>query len=280
MEKVQHLNKLVLQNVSFEYGAGRESVPVLNGMELSVRMGEFVSVVGPSGCGKSTLLSLLAGLARPTSGTILLDGREVTGPGVERGIVFQHYSLFPWMTARSNITFGLKRVRPGASSRELRAFADRSLELVGLGGLGNKFPSQLSGGMQQRVAIARAFAMAPDILLMDEPFSAVDTKNRLTLQELLLRLCDEGDTRKTVVFITHDIDEAILLADRVVVMSARNGSVLKEFPVPFERPRRRGAVVRGDAYARLRNSVIDLFHEDEELSLSDGGAGEERSINR
>jgi NitT/TauT family transport system ATP-binding protein len=280
LEKVQHLNKLVVQNVSFAYSGGRESVPVLNGMELSVRAGEFVSVVGPSGCGKSTLLSLLAGLTRPTGGTILLDGREVTGPGVERGIVFQHYSLFPWMTARSNITFGVRRVRPGTGSRELRALADRYLELVGLGGLGNKFPSQLSGGMQQRVAIARAFAMAPDILLMDEPFSAVDTKNRLTLQELLLHLWDEGEKRKTVVFITHDIDEAILLADRIVVMSARDGSVLKEFPIPFERPRRRGAIMKGDVYARLRNSVIDLFHEDEELLLSDGGTPEERTINR
>jgi len=245
-------------------------VPVLNGMELSVRTGEFVSIVGPSGCGKSTLLLLLAGLTRPTAGTILMDGREVTGPGVERGIVFQHYSLFPWMTARANIAFGLKQVRPGDGSRQLRALADHYLELVGLGGLGDKFPSQLSGGMQQRVAIARAFAMAPDILLMDEPFSAVDTKNRVTLQELLLRLWDEGDARKTVVFITHDIDEAVLLADRVVVMSARSGSVVKEFPIPFERPRLRGAIMRGDRYARLRNSVVDLFHEDEELLLSDG----------
>jgi len=268
--KVQHLNKLVLQNVSFTYGGGHETVPVLNGMELSVRTGEFVSIVGPSGCGKSTLLLLLAGLTRPTAGTILMDGREVTGPGIERGIVFQHYSLFPWMTARANIAFGLKQVRPGGGSRQLRALADHYLELVGLGGLGDKFPSQLSGGMQQRVAIARAFAMAPDILLMDEPFSAVDTKNRVTLQELLLRLWEEGDARKTVVFITHDIDEAMLLADRVVVMSARNGSVLKEFPIPFERPRLRGAIMRGDRYARLRNSVVDLFHEDEELLLSDG----------
>ena len=270
MGKVQHLNKLVLQNVSFTYGGGHETVPVLNGMELSVRTGEFVSIVGPSGCGKSTLLLLLAGLTRPTAGTILMDGREVTGPGVERGIVFQHYSLFPWMTARTNIAFGLKQVRPGDGSRQLRALADHYLELVGLGGFGDKFPSQLSGGMQQRVAIARAFAMAPDILLLDEPFSALDTKNRVTLQELLLRLWDEGDARKTVVFITHDIDEAMLLADRVVVMSARNGSVLKEFPIPFERPRLRGAIMRGDRYARLRNSVVDLFHEDEELLLSDG----------
>jgi len=277
--KVEHPNKLLIQNVSFAYGRGRETVPVLNGMDLSVRTGEFLCVVGPSGCGKSTLLSLLAGLARPTSGIILLDGKEITGPGLDRGIVFQHYSLFPWMTARSNITFGLKRVRPGVASHELRAVADRYLDLVGLGGLGSKFPSQLSGGMQQRVAIARAFAMAPNILLMDEPFSAVDTKNRVTLQELLLRLCDQGDTRKTVVFITHDIDEAILLADRVVVMSARNGSVLKEFPIPFERPRRRGVIVKGDAYARLRNSVVDLFHEDEELLLSDEGCGKERTAN-
>jgi len=268
MATVQRPDKLVLKHVSFAYGGWRETVPVLDGIELTIREGEFVSVVGPSGCGKSTLLSLLAGLTRPTAGTILLDGREITGPGVERGIVFQHYSLFPWMTARANIVFGIKQVRSGAGSRELRALADRHLELVGLGGLGGKFPSQLSGGMQQRVAIARYYVMAPDVLLMDEPFSAVDTKNRVALQELLLRLWDAGETRKTVIFITHDIDEAILLADRVVVMSARNGSILNEFHIPFERPRQRGAVVRGEVYVRMRNAIVDLFHEDEEKVMN------------
>ncbi len=268
MSAEERPDKLVLNHVSFAYGRGRETVPVLDGIDLAIREGEFLSVVGPSGCGKSTLLSLLAGLTRPTGGTILLDGREVTGPGVERGIVFQHYSLFPWMTARANIIFGLKQVRSRMSAGEMKALADRHLELVGLGGLGGKFPSQLSGGMQQRVAIARAYAMAPDVLLMDEPFSAVDTKNRVALQELLLRLWDAGETRKTVVFITHDIDEAILLADRVVVMSASNGSILNEFHIPFERPRRRTAVIRGETYVRMRNAVVDLFHEDEEKVMN------------
>lgn len=280
MDKGCVINKLALQDVSFAYGTGPESVPVLNGMSLSVGTGEFVSIVGPSGCGKSTLLFLLVGLIRPTGGTILLDGKEVTGPGIERGIVFQHYSLFPWMSARTNITFGLRQVRPGASARELKDHADRYLEMVGLAGLGDKFPLQLSGGMQQRVAIARAFAMSPDILLMDEPFSAVDTRNRVALQELLLHLRDEGNTRKTVVFITHDLDEAILMADRVVVMSARYGSVLREFTVPFERPRRRTAIMKQDAYVHLRNEVLDLFHEDEELFLADAGAGSERIAKR
>lgn len=279
MGTLQYLDKLFLKEVSFAYKGEPEPVPVLNCIDLVIQTGEFVSVVGPSGCGKSTLLSLLAGLIRPITGTIFLDGREITGPGVERGIVFQHYSLFPWMTARANITFGLSQARPEMGSRELKAHADRYLELVGLRGLSDKFPSQLSGGMQQRVAIARAFAMAPDILLMDEPFSAVDTKNRVTLQELLLRLWNEGETRKTVVFITHDIDEAILLADRVVVMSACSGSIREEFRVPFERPRLRGTIMKGEPYARLRNTIIDLFHEDEEFLLADGDAALVTAIN-
>ena len=278
--KVQRMDKLVVRDVSFAYGTGMDASPVLNDIQLLVHAGEFVSIVGPSGCGKSTLLSLLAGLIRPTAGAIFLDGDEVTGPGVERGIVFQHYSLFPWMTARTNVTFGLRQACPEMHSRELKAHADRYLGLVGLEGLSHKFPSQLSGGMQQRVAIARAFAMAPDILLMDEPFSAVDTKNRVALQELLLRLWNEGETRKTIVFITHDIDEAILLADRVVVMSARSGSIRKEFHIPFERPRPRGAVMKGETYARLRTDIVDLFHEDEELLLSEADTTQGTAINR
>ena len=268
-----------MQDVSFAYGTGPESVPVLNGMSLSVGTGEFVSIVGPSGCGKSTLLFSWSASYGLLGGTILLDGKEVTGPGIERGIVFQHYSLFPWMSARTNITFGLRQVRPGASAREMKDHADRYLEMVGLAGLGDKFPLQLSGDAE-RTAIARAFAMSPDILLMDEPFSAVDTRNRVALQELLLHLRDEGNTRKTVVFITHDLDEAILMADRVVVMSARYGSVLREFTVPFERPRRRTAIMKQDAYVHLRNEVLDLFHEDEELFLADAGAGSERIAKR
>jgi len=279
MGTLQYLDKLFLKEVSFAYKGEPVPVPVLNCIDLVIQTGEFVSIVGPSGCGKSTLLSLLAGLIRPTTGTIFLDGREITGPGVERGIVFQHYSLFPWMTVRANITFGLSQARPEMGSRELKAHADRYLELVGLRGLTDKFPSQLSGGMQQRVAIARAFAMAPDILLMDEPFSAVDTKNRVALQELLLRLWNEGETRKTVVFITHDIDEAILLADRVVVMSSCSGSIREEFRVPFERPRLRGTIMKGEPYARLRNTIIDLFHEDEEFLLADGDAALVTAIN-
>ncbi len=269
MNEFRSLDKLFLKDVSFAYQSKLDTVRVLNGINLAIHPGEFVSIVGPSGCGKSTLLSLLAGLARPSSGRIFLDGTEMTGPGVERGIVFQHYSLFPWMTARANIMFALKQARPGIGSRELKAVADNYLELVGLGGLPDKFPSQLSGGMQQRVAIARVFAMAPDVLLMDEPFSAVDTRNRVALQELLLQLWDEGERRKTVVFITHDIDEAVLLADRIVVMCARDGSIREEFRVPFERPRPRGTIMKGEAYAKLRNAIIDLFHEDEELMLAD-----------
>lgn len=265
------LENITLKDVSFGYGAG--SPDVLGGVSLSVRKGEFVSIVGPSGCGKSTLLTLVAGLNRPTGGTVTIDGRTVSGPGRDRGVVFQHYSLFPWMTAQENIVFALQQGADKGSRRERAQKADRYLELVGLKDVADKFPSQLSGGMQQRVAIARAFAVDSPILLMDEPFSAVDTRNRLALQELLLALWDNGSDRKTVLFITHDIDEAILLADRVVVLSAVSGSVSGEFPVPFGRPRQRSSVMRSADYVSLRNGIVDLFHEDESELLAEAGSG-------
>jgi len=272
MGEVRFLENITLKDVSFSYGAAG-SPDVLGGVSLSVRKGEFVSIVGPSGCGKSTLLTLVAGLNRPTGGTVTIDGSTVSGPGRDRGVVFQHYSLFPWMTAQENIVFALKQGAGRGSRRELAQKADRYLELVGLKDVAGKFPSQLSGGMQQRVAIARAFAVDSPILLMDEPFSAVDTRNRLALQELLLKLWDNGCDRKTVLFITHDIDEAILLADRVVVLSALSGSVSGEFPVPFGRSRQRGSVMRSADYVSLRNGIVDLFHEDESELLAEADSG-------
>jgi len=272
MGEVGFLENITLKDVSFSYGAAG-SPDVLGGVSLSVSKGEFVSIVGPSGCGKSTLLTLVAGLNRPTGGTVAIDGRVVSGPGRDRGVVFQHYSLFPWMTAQENIVFALKQGAGKGPRRALAQQADRYLELVGLKDVAGKFPNQLSGGMQQRVAIARAFAVDSPILLMDEPFSAVDTRNRLALQELLLKLWDNGSDRKTVLFITHDIDEAILLADRVVVLSALSGSVSGDFLVPFGRPRQRSAVMRSADYVSLRNGIVDLFHEDESGLLAEADSG-------
>jgi ABC-type nitrate/sulfonate/bicarbonate transport system ATPase subunit len=205
--------------------------------DLDVAPGEFVSILGPSGCGKSTLLRIVAGLDRPSGGSVALDGRPVTGPGPERGMVFQSYTLFPWLTVRQNIEFGLReRQLPEA---EIAAISAKFIGRTGLRGFEDHWPRQLSGGMQQRTALARALANNPAVLLLDEPFGALDHQTRELMQELLLEVwgADSPEARKTVLFVTHDIDEAIFLANRVLVMSARPGRVKAEVPVPLPYPR-------------------------------------------
>ncbi|MGE4283410.1 MAG: ABC transporter ATP-binding protein [Clostridia bacterium] len=256
------MSKISLQNVSLKYEEKNNNFCAIKNINISIKEGEFVSLIGPSGCGKSTLLNLLTGLNSPSDGCILLNGKQIQGTGTERGVVFQHYSLFPWMSARKNLIFGLRQIYKTKNRRELESIADKYLELVGLKEFMNKYPSQLSGGMQQRVAIARAFAMNPGVLLMDEPFGAVDAKNRVMLQELLLELWDSGSERKTVILVTHDIDEAILLSDRIVVMSASPGTVKKEINIDFERPRDRTSLIRSDEYTNLRNKLVSLFYDD------------------
>ena len=205
--------------------------------DLDVAPGEFVSILGPSGCGKSTLLRIVAGLDRGTAGTVRLAGRQVTGPGPERGMVFQSYTLFPWLTVEQNILFGLRERNVPAD--QARAIAAKYIARTGLKGFENHWPRQLSGGMQQRTALARALANDPAILLLDEPFGALDHQTRELMQELLLEVwgADTPETRKTVLFVTHDIDEAIFLANRVLVMSARPGRVKAEVEVPLPYPR-------------------------------------------
>jgi NitT/TauT family transport system ATP-binding protein len=200
---------------------GGDEVTALREVSLDVAEGEFLVVVGPSGCGKSTLLDLIGGLAAPTSGRVLIDGAEVTGPALDRGIVFQQYALLPWRTALRNVEFGLEA--KGLGRRERVETARRHLDLVGLSGFADRYPHELSGGMKQRVAIARSLAYDPDVLLMDEPFAALDAQTRDSLQEELLRIW--AKTGKTVVFITHGIDEAVYLGGRVAVMTARPGTV-------------------------------------------------------
>jgi NitT/TauT family transport system ATP-binding protein len=256
------MTKIKLQNVSLTYGGNHNEKAAITNVTINIQKGEFVSIIGPSGCGKSTLLSLFAGLNFPTGGCILLDDQQISGTGTDRGVVFQHYSLFPWMSARKNIIFGMKQLRKGLTKAQLERIADDYLELVGLKEYTHKFPSQLSGGMQQRVAIARAFAMDPSILLMDEPFGAVDAKNRVMLQELLLSLWDNGDEKKTVILVTHDIDEAILLSDRIIMMSSGPGTVRKELDVGFKRPRDRAEIVKSPEYGSIRNKLVSLFHDD------------------
>ena len=205
----------------------------LQATDLSVQENDFITILGPSGCGKSTLLRMVAGLDTPSGGNIALDGRPVAGPGADRGMVFQSYTLFPWLTVLQNVCFGLRE--KGMPPQEQHAIAHRFIGKVGLKGFERHFPKQLSGGMQQRVALARALANDPRILLMDEPFGALDHQTRELMQELLLGIWE--DERKTVLFVTHDIDEAIFMGSRVVVMSARPGRIKCDIPVPLQHPR-------------------------------------------
>jgi NitT/TauT family transport system ATP-binding protein len=226
--------KLVIRNLSKEFRVGRDSITAVDNVSLALNENEFVSVVGPSGCGKSTLLTVAAGLVEPTGGSVLVDGEVIRGPGRDRGVVFQSYSLFPWLSVRANIEFALRGEKLSKSARKSRAL--EQLNVVGLANFADAYPSQLSGGMRQRVAIARALSYRPSVLLMDEPFGALDALNRRSMQELLTRVWE--DHRLTVMFITHDIDEAVFLSDRVVVMSARPGRIVEDVPVLLDRPRR------------------------------------------
>jgi ABC-type nitrate/sulfonate/bicarbonate transport system ATPase subunit len=230
-----HLSKLVIDNVSRIFPAVRGGTPTraLEPTNLSVADNDFVTILGPSGCGKSTLLRMVAGLDTPTTGRILLDGKAITGPGADRGMVFQSYTLFPWLTVSENISFGLRE--RGVSQRERTRIAGEWLEKVGLTSFANHFPKQLSGGMQQRTAIARALANDPKILLLDEPFGALDNQTRALMQELLLGIWERE--RKTVIFVTHDIEEAVFLASRTVVMSARPGRIKADIAVDLPHPR-------------------------------------------
>ncbi len=227
--------KLSVEGVSRVFPGVRRAAPVraLEPTDLTIAENDFLTILGPSGCGKSTLLRIIAGLDRPTAGRVLLDGREVRGPGADRGMVFQSYTLFPWLTVAENIAFGLRE--RGTPAAERRAIVAAYVEKVGLRGFENHYPKQLSGGMQQRTAIARALANDPEILLLDEPFGALDNQTRSLMQELLLGIWERE--RKTVLFVTHDIEEAIFLASRVVVMSARPGRIKAEVTVPLPHPR-------------------------------------------
>jgi len=237
--------------------AGATPVTVLSNIDLEVRQGEFLVLVGPSGCGKSTLLDLLSGLALPSAGTILVDGELVVGPGTDRGIVFQQYALFPWRTALGNVEFGLEASRLPRRQRAERA--RHFLSLVGLAGFEDRYPHQLSGGMKQRVAIARSLSYDPDILLMDEPFAALDAQTRETLQDEMLRIWEE--TGKTIVFITHAIDEAVYLGQRVAVMTTRPGRILDILDIPLG-PRSRAEDVRSSPeFVQLRHRLWALLHE-------------------
>jgi NitT/TauT family transport system ATP-binding protein len=222
--------KLSVQGVRKVFEGRSGEVVALDGVDFEIAEKEFVTVIGTSGCGKSTLLSIIAGLEQETEGIVLVDGEEVYAPGRDRGVVFQSYTLFPWMTAQKNVEFALRGPR-----RERADVARQHLEMVGLEGFADAYPSQLSGGMRQRIAIARALSYKPQVLLMDEPFGALDAQTRQLMQELLTKIWEEH--RLTVMFVTHDIDEAVFLSDRVLVMTARPGRIKEDIAIGVDRPR-------------------------------------------
>src|SRR6185369_5500843 len=249
------MKNLSLSNLSktyFDPYSGRE-VTAVRDVSLSVDQGEFVAVVGPSGCGKTTILNMIAGFVPQTGGEILLDGKPVAGPGPERGVVFQSFALFPWKTVLDNVGFGPKM--RGQSKAECDRIAREYLELAGLAHAAERYPNELSGGMQQRVGVVRALANNPEVLLMDEPFASVDAQTRMTLQEELTRIWEQR--RPTILFITHDVAEAVFLADRVIVLS-KGGTVLKELAVGLPRPRHWDALMEDNSFKALSAEVLQL----------------------
>lgn len=256
--------RLHIDQVSIELGEGAQRFVALDNVSIDIEPGEFVCLLGPSGCGKSTLLGALAGHLHPSSGQLTLDGRAIDRPDPQRGLVFQHHTLFPWLTVQDNVAYGLKqRGVPRAVRREL---ARALLEQVGLQGFETRYPKALSGGMQQRVEIARVLINQPRVLLMDEPFGALDALTRMKMQELLLELW--ARLRTTVVFVTHDIDEALFLADRIVVMSPRPGRIIEEIRVQAARPRHTDWLTSVE-FARLKRHCLALLRDpDGQLPLA------------
>jgi nitrate/nitrite transport system ATP-binding protein len=249
---------LELKNVSKGFGPKRDRTEVLRQINLTVEEGEFLAIVGYSGAGKSTLINLVAGLEAPDSGEVLLGGKPVVGPGPDRGVVFQNYSLLPWLTTFENVLLAVDQLFPDVAPQERKARAEAVLKTVNLGHALHKRPGELSGGMRQRVSVARALAMDPKILLLDEPLSALDALTRATLQDEFERIWEKD--RKTVLLITNDVDEAILLADRIIPLSAGPAATLgPAVRVELERPRDRKAVNHDPRFRRIRNEVIEYL---------------------
>jgi NitT/TauT family transport system ATP-binding protein len=259
-----------IRDMGIRFGRSSNAVQAVSGLDLEVRPGEFVSLIGPSGCGKSTVLNVVAGFLKPSSGRATLDGEPIEGPGADRGVVFQQYSLFPWMTVRTNVEFGLKMRGVPRSTRQQSART--LLGLAGLLSFENHYPDQLSGGMKQRVGIVRALATSPQVMLMDEPFGALDSQTRVVMQQILTNMWQQFQL--SVLFITHDIEEAIFLSDRIYVMTARPGRIKAEIDVPLPRPRTAEMTV-SRPFLDLRSRLHDLIREESLAAmggeLTDGG---------
>ena len=249
---------LEFKNVEYHYIDNDESFLALEDIDLTIDEGEFVCLVGHSGCGKSTMLSLIAGLAKPTKGEILIDGKPIEGPGLDRSLVFQSYSLFPWLTAVKNVVFALRKAKPELTKEQAHERALELLDQVEVKKAADRYPFQLSGGMRQRVAIARALAIDAPVMLLDEPFGALDPMIRGKLQTLLLDLW-AGTCCKTAVFVTHDIDEALILADRIVFMEPRH--IIRQFELPKDRDHSMSALYDDPALRAIKEEVLDLFEQ-------------------
>ncbi len=252
---------LKLENIEKRFPiAGKKDYIAVTGVNLDIKKNEIISIIGHSGCGKSTLLNMISGLDMQTSGNIFLEKKEVKGPGPERAVVFQNHSLLPWLTVYQNIEMAVKKVMPELSSKELRERVEKFVSMVNLDHAKDKLPDEISGGMKQRVGIARALSIKPKVLLMDEPFGALDSLTRANLQEHLMRI--QQNVQNTVIIITHDVDEAVLLSDRVIMMTngpeATIGEILK---VNLPRPRDRVALQKDPEYIRCREAILSFLYE-------------------
>ncbi|MDX9951243.1 MAG: ABC transporter ATP-binding protein [Methylophilaceae bacterium] len=260
----QRAGRIELADISIHL-PGKQRFEAVRNITTTIAAGEFISIIGPSGCGKSTLLNAVAGYLAPSSGRLRVDGEAIDAPGPDRGMVFQHHSLLPWLSALDNVAFGLKM--SGVGRRERLARAEEFLHLVGLGGFADRYPAQLSGGMQQRVEIARVLINDPRVVLMDEPFGALDAQTRERMQQLLLGIW--GRLKPTVLFVTHDIDEALILSDRVLVMTHRPGRIREEIIVDLPRPRPEDIIVSPEFIA-LKKRCLALVQDEVRQSLIGG----------
>lgn len=251
---------VAIENVGMSFDTKKGKFVALRNIDLTIKQGEFVSLIGHSGCGKSTLLNLIAGLTLPASGVLLCANREIVGPGPERAVVFQNHSLLPWLTCFENVYLAVERVfAPSEPKARLKERTTKILEMVGLGHALHKYPGEISGGMKQRVGIARALAMEPKVLLMDEPFGALDALTRARLQDELMKICDA--TKATVVMVTHDVDEAVLLSDRIVMLTNGPAATIGEILcVDLPRPRARLSLAHDPKYMEYRSAVIEFLY--------------------
>ena len=259
------MDKIQIENLTLTYESPGKKFTALENLNLSVKEGEFVCIIGPSGCGKSTLLSVIEGLKEATSGRVLIDSKEVKGPASDRGIVFQHYSLFPWLTTVGNVVFAMKQNKIKGNKKQLEERAKHYLTKVGLEDSFDKYPAELSGGMQQRVAIARILAANASLFLMDEPFGTIDPKNRQELQELVSALVREE--KKTVLFVTHDIEEAILLADRIIFIN--NHNIQADINVGIQKPITKAQLIDNERFRQLNTELMSLFYKGVAENIAD-----------